>query len=251
MKTKFLISVACAALLVAATNTYSLTGGESDTYSLPGASGSSVDLDGPAGEAAEFRLLGIAFSNRPGQTMAVIETEPDRRQRFIREGDSFGNLSVKRILSDRVVFDTGQGECIAKLNGIYSDNNNAGGTLFSEQEKTNSLPASLGRKQKVEVDRKELSSSLADMDETIQDVEISPVKVYGQPVGVRISPVERGSIFADLGLKTGDIITAVNGEEIRKPEEAIAFLERIREGGEFEISVKGTRRSREFQLIVK
>jgi len=103
----------------------------------------------------------------------------------------------------------------------------------------------------VEVDRKELSSSLADIDETIQDVEISPMKVYGQPVGVRISPVERGSIFADLGLKTGDIITAVNGVTIRKPEEAIAFLERIREGGEFDINIKGSRHSRKFQLIVK
>jgi general secretion pathway protein C len=252
MKTMLFIFVACAALLVAATATHSLTpGGESGTNALPEISSSSPDADGSAEVTAEFRLLGIVFTNRPGQNLAVIETGADRHQRFIHEGDSIGELTVKKILSNQVVFETDQGERIARLNGIYPDNNNAGGTVLSEQTKTNSLSASLGRKQTLEVDRKELSSSLADIDKTIQDVKISPVKVYGRPVGVRISPVERGSVFADLGLKTGDIITAVNGEEIRNPEEAIALLERIRDGGEFDINIKGSRRSRKLELVVK
>ena len=80
---------------------------------------------------------------------------------------------------------------------------------------------------------------------------INPIVVYGEPIGIRISPIEPGGIFAELGLETGDIITAVNGQEIREPEEAIALLERIRAGGDFDISIRGSRRDKEIELIVK
>jgi general secretion pathway protein C len=251
MKTMFLISVACAALMAAATTTHSLTGGGPGTDNLPGIPSSSNDADGAAGETADFRLLGIAFSKSLGQALAVIEIGPDRRQQFIHEGDSIGEVTVQKIQSDQVVFETAQGERIARLNRIYLDSNKAGGTLLSEQSKMKSLPTVLKRSQTVEVDRKELSISLADIDKAIRDVKISAVRVYGRPVGVRIPPVEPGSVFDKIGLKNGDVIKAVNGETIRKPEEAIAFLERIREGGELDIDIKGSRRSRILQLIVK
>jgi len=42
----------------------------------------------------------------------------------------------------------------------------------------------------------------------------------------------------------------VNGQEIRKPEEAIAFLERIRSGEDFDLSIRGSRRDKIVRLIV-
>lgn len=252
MKTMFLISVACAALMAAATTTYSLTAdGGSGNNSLPAISSRSIEADGSAGETADFRLLGIAFSKSSGQALAVIEIGPDRRQRFIHEGDSIGEVTVQKIQSDQVVFETAQGERIARLNRIYLDSNKAGGTLLSEQSKMKSLPTVLKRSQTVEVDRKELSSSLSEIDTIIRNVKISAVKVYGRTAGVRISPVEPGSVFDKIGLKNGDVIKAVNGETIRKPKEAIALLERIRGGGELDIDIKGSRHSRKLQLIVK
>jgi len=82
-------------------------------------------------------------------------------------------------------------------------------------------------------------------------VNINPIVVYGEPIGIRISPIALGGVFEVLGLETGDIITAVNGREIRKQEEAIAFLEQIQSGSDFDISVRSRRRDKEIQLIVK
>ena len=251
MKPRLFIFVACAALLAAAATAHGLTAdGGPGTYALPGASGRSADPDGPAGETVEFRLLGIAFSNSPRQTLAVIETGPDRRQRFIREGDSIGDITVKKILSDQVVFETGRGERIARLNRASLDSASDSGTLVSHQPYSVRLPPTDNTKI-LEVESEKLSASLANINKVLQQVSINPIAVYGQPIGVRIYPIDPGGIFEELGLETGDIITAVNGQEIRKPEEAIAFLERIRTGGDFDISIRGSRRDKEIELIVK
>ena len=250
MKTIFSIYVAYAALMAAATNTYSLTGGEFGTYSLPETSGSSIEPDGSAGETAGFRLIGIALLSSPGQTLAVIETGPERHQRFIREGDTIGELSVKKIQSDRVIFDTGRGERIARLNGSSLDSGNESGMPVFRQPVSVKLPPTDNTKI-VEVESGKLAASLGDVNGVVRQVNINPIVVYGEPVGVRISPIEAGSIFEELGLETGDIITAVNGQEIREAEEAIAFLERIRSGGDFDLSIRSSRRDKEIELIVK
>jgi len=53
-----------------------------------------------------------------------------------------------------------------------------------------------------------------------------------------------------LGLKTNEVIREVNGKSLIGPEDAIALLQSIRKGGEFDIKVKG-RRSRQIHLIVE
>ena len=201
-------------------------------------------------EVLDFRLMGIAVSADPDQTLAIIQEGAERRQRFIHEGDNIGEVVVKKILKDHVIFDTARGEQIITLKRVYLDGGSSDGTMMSRQPVSN-LQAPSSKNQIVEVESAKLSASLADINKVVQQVNINPVAVYGQPNGIRISPIAPGSIFAELGLKTGDIITAVNGQKIRKPEEAVALLERIREGGEFDINIKGSRHSRKLQLIVK
>jgi general secretion pathway protein C len=251
MKTRLYIFVACAAFLAGATATPILAaaaGTEANAY--PRTAGSSADPDGSDGETAEFHLVGIAFSNIPGQTLAIIETGDDRRQRFIREGETIGEMTVKKILNDRVVFDTGRDERIARLNRGFLDSTSDGSRQVFHQPVSVRLPPSDNMKF-VEVESGKLAASLGDVNDVARKVNINPIVVYGEPIGIRISPIAPGGVFEELGLQTGDIITAVNGREIRKQDEAIAFLEQIQSGGGFNINVRGSRRNKEIQLIVK
>ena len=149
-----------------------------------------------------------------------------------------------------MIFDTDRGERIARLNGSSLDSANESGMPVFRQPVSVKLPPADNTKI-VEVESGKLAASLGDVNGVVRQVNINPIVVYGEPVGVRIYPIEPGSIFAELGLETGDIITAVNGQEIREPEEAIAFLERIRAGGDFDLSIRGSRRDKEIELIVK
>jgi general secretion pathway protein C len=52
------------------------------------------------------------------------------------------------------------------------------------------------------------------MDDIYKNIGITDLKEGNKVVGFKISFVKRGSPFAKLGLKRGDIIKSVNGEEI-------------------------------------
>jgi type II secretion system protein C len=248
---KFMLVVASVVFLNASAGTsFALTAAaESTSENSSGTSSDAVTRGQLADENFDFRLVGVAVSSKSGQNRAVIEQEPDWRQRFIREGDRIGPAMVKKILNDRVVLEIGQDNRIVLLNRAYQDGDSPGGTMQSGQGDGNPQP-DFSRKETVAVDGSKVSASLADIVEVMQNVNLNPINVYGRPVGVRISPIETGSFFAEIGLKTGDIITAVDGGPIKGQEAAIAFLERIRSGGEFEIFVKGSRHSRKISLIV-
>jgi type II secretion system protein C len=246
---KFVVPIACLVLLT--TTTLARESTSSSGSRPPAVSESSRgDYNHLDEDVPDFRLLGIAVSNSPGQSLAVIETGPDRRQRFIREGDRVGEMTVKKILSDRVVFDTGRGERIARLNSAFLDSVSDGATPVFRQPVSVRLPPTDNTKI-VEVESEKLAASLGDVNDAARQVNINPIVVYGEPIGIRISPIAPGGVFEELGLETGDIITAVNGREISKQEEAIAFLELIQSSGDFDISVRGSRRNKEIQLIVK
>lgn len=107
-----------------------------------------------------------------------------------------------------------------------------------------------GRQNFVYLDRTAVEASLADVDQAMSQVSVQPVLVHNRPAGVRVSPFLPGSIFAQLGLRNGDVIVGVNGESITRPEQAAGLLEKIKEGGDVSIQVKGRRRNRIIQVNI-
>jgi general secretion pathway protein C len=64
------------------------------------------------------------------------------------------------------------------------------------------------------VDKSLLEHYTNNMDDIYKNIGITEVKKNGQIIGFRISFVKRGSPFAKLGIKRGDIIKSINGQEI-------------------------------------
>ena len=100
------------------------------------------------------------------------------------------------------------------------------------------------------LDQESLVAALANIDDIVQTASIETVTVYGKPVGVKIAPIEPGSIFSNIGLKTGDVILEVNGAKIAQPEEAIAIFRQLKTGDDVDIKVKG-RRTRQIHLLLE
>jgi len=247
---RLLLLIACVAIAAATAEVCAQsTADEAAPMAGPESFPSDAEEDKTGGDVFDFRLVGIAVSGRPDQSLAVIEGRSDGRQRFCHEGDLVGGLEVRRILRDRLIVAAGGGERVVLLNRTYSDSAGAVGNLLPEPP-ASALQPPPRRIQEVEIESERLLLAQEDIDKAFQAAEIKPVSVYGRPVGVRISPIESGSIFREIGLKTGDIITGVDGKVITGPDEALAFFEQIREGGEFDIRVKGSRSSRTVRLIV-
>ena len=200
----------------------------------------------------DLKLVGTAVADDRGESLAVVETD-SRSQIYLREGDVVGSFLVKRILRDQIIVDAGNGEESVKLRQSLSD-----GTITRpESTQPPTTPQVFGSRppedrnfKSVYLDRETAKTVFADIDADLKDVRIDPVDVYGRPTGIRISPITPGSVFAEIGLKTGDVVREVNGKAVFSPEEGVALFKEFKDGGEFDIKVKG-RRTRQIHLTVE
>ncbi len=63
-----------------------------------------------------------------------------------------------------------------------------------------------------------------------QRVKLSPALRDGQFIGFRVAEIDPG--WAVSLLQTGDVITALNGQIVERPEQAVAAFERLRQADE-------------------
>lgn len=213
-----------------------------------------------------LKLIGTAVADDPELSMAIIEIRGTRQQSYFREKDWVGGVRIKKILRNRLIIDYGKKEIkVAMLQSLPGENETSafGSAPTADQgsvDRTASFRVAgnresiagraTGRQNFVHLDRTEVETSLADVDQAMQQVSVQPVMVNNRPAGVRVSPLSPGSIFAQLGLRSGDVIVGVNGESITRPEQALGLLEKIKEGGDVSIQVKGRRRNRIIQVNI-
>jgi general secretion pathway protein C len=199
-----------------------------------------------------FKLVGTAVVEGHRASMAVVEID-GRRQGLFREGDMVGSVRIKRILPDRIIVDAQDGEQVVQLLRYFRAGvQSRPGATLSSQTIQPFVPRPPGSRslQVVRLDQRVKESLLGEVDQALKEVFVDPVIVYGQPTGVRITPIEPGSIFSELGLKQGDVLLEVKGKQVTDPQDAIALFELIRKGGEFDIKVKG-RRTRRIHMIAE
>lgn len=85
---------------------------------------------------------------------------------------------------------------------------------------------------------------------TLQDLDSATAKTYGLPVGPIINSVESGSCAEKAGLRQGDIILALNGEETESYEELVSELRDYRAGDTVTITVFRGGQRQDFQVTL-
>lgn len=75
------------------------------------------------------------------------------------------------------------------------------------------------------INRKQLQDALRNPAQLFTQVRAMPISVGpGRQAGFNLSEIEPGSVFDDMGLQDGDLVTAVNGQPIISPAQAITML---------------------------
>lgn len=88
------------------------------------------------------------------------------------------------------------------------------------------------------ISRQVITQVLANPEPLLRQVQLMPVMVGGQWSGFRARFVKEGSLVASLGLRTGDVITRVNGETLDSPERLLSLLPLLRSAGRFEVELE-------------
>lgn len=211
---------------------------------LSGAAIADQRLPGRSGDGFSLKLMGTAVVENSSFKIAVMAYGMDGRQRAFHEGDSIDGLSIHRILADRVEFLTPQGQAIILKTRSRLSASEAHGEPGLDEPRAAAhgpRPPQSRRHDHRRLDRRTLASAPASIDDIQRDVRIETVMVYGKPAGLRIAPIEPGSIYSFLGLKAGEVIQQVGDAAVSLPEQALAIFEQLKEGHAVNLKVKGRR----------
>ena len=101
------------------------------------------------------------------------------------------------------------------------------------------------------VSRGLLSSYTKDIDKVWKDIGVGEHRVNGVLDGFKVNFVKRGSDFEKLGLKRGDILTAVNGQELNSYNAAFSFYKEMNNIENLTLSIKRNNQDMELEYEIK
>jgi type II secretion system protein C len=200
------------------------------------------------------RLIGTAVSHDSTDNFAIIEDTASRRQRICREGDLVGKIRISKIQSDQIIVDNGSGEEVVvqlqrslAMQGVRSTTT-ALSPPAAVQPKRDPTRKGSSRERYFLINGAAFANVFADSRQLQDMVEMQPGKGLGQQKGVRLGDFAPESLFSAFGLRTGDLLLAVNGQEATDPDKAVAMLRTMLDNGQAEIKVRRRARTYRFHL---
>jgi general secretion pathway protein C len=194
----------------------------------------------------KVRLWGVAIRKHGGSS-CVIEDLGTHQQQLYKIGDTVqGIAKVVSVEWDKVVLNRdGQDEILE----LQADAKRPPGMTAA----TGAAPAAVtkpadehiqlvGENQYV-IDRSEVDSALENMSQLFTQVRAVPHFEGGKATGFRLFAIRQDSLFDKIGLKNGDIIQSINGQELSDPSRAMAMLTELRDMHELTVQALRNKQS--------
>ena len=198
-----------------------------------------------------YKLLGLYNSEKT----LVVTVEKSRKTTILSKDEEINGFKLVSAASTYAIFTKGGKEFKLSLVNIkntqpQADSKNDG---FSNQ----SLKSSSNVSEIVEeggvklISRDLLTSYTKDIDKIWKDIGIVQNRTNGKLDGFKINFVKRGSDFEKLGLKRGDILKAVNAEELNSLSSAMNFFKDINNIENLTLTVERDGRSEDMEYEIQ
>lgn len=175
----------------------------------------------------KLKLLGTVSGNTK-KAYAVIEDTAKKHQDLYRIGDSIQNATLKMILREKVILRVnGKDEIL----GIEETGGSPKTSIVSKS-------ADMATSQNITIKRSRIESAVKDVNTLMKEVRIRPHFTNGKPDGLRLTGVRPNSIFYNMGLKSGDIITGVNNNTIESVDDVLKFYQSLQSSSNVALQVK-------------
>ncbi len=104
--------------------------------------------------------------------------------------------------------------------------------------------------QRVSMQRAEIEKAMGNINDLMKQARIRPHFTDGQPDGLTLSRVQRDSLFTKLGLRSGDIITGVDGQDIRTVDDALKFYNSLKSASSATLQIRrgGSQKTVEYNI---
>lgn len=188
-------------------------------------------------------------------SFAVIDDGENDEDRLLREGQQVADFVLAAIQRERVVLASKGGgfECVALGEKKRSKKKRSSSRTFGKKRsgsKSKSAKIKEGVKKtgknQYEIDREMLNEQLDDLGTLSKQARVIPHYRDGRPQGFKIVGVRPGSLYSHIGVRSGDVLKSVNGEEITSPNKALELYEKLKSSDNVNVDVE--RRGRKVSL---
>lgn len=212
--------------------------------------------DGPLG-----LLATMVAEPREWSTAVVNDGSPDSR--LVKEGQILGEYTVSAIYRQRLVIARGgQYECVelgtqgqkgvgtASLSPTFSTPSTSEAKLSTKAD-TEGVKEGITKlgENSYKIDREMLNEKLNDLESLARQARVIPHYRDGKPQGFKLVGVRPGSLYSHIGIRSGDVLKAVNGDEITSPNKALEMYEKLKNSSNVTLEVE--RRGRPISLEYK
>jgi general secretion pathway protein C len=190
-----------------------------------------------------LKLLGTVAASDPRASWAAVEETTRRERIVVRPQDRLlDKATVVRIERRRIVL-----ENAGKREELALDEEGRP-SLIPMARPAGVAPADVAElrervqrlaEDRFQVQREEVNEAIRNPAELFSQARILPKYENGQMTGVQINSIQSGSLFEEIGIRNGDVITQVNGIVVTSPQDSAALLRELTESNVFEVNVLG------------
>ena len=203
-----------------------------------GAKKSDIDVDQLKQTALKLVLWGTV-TGPGGYDYAVIEDAKAKSQGLYRVNDVIQDATLSHIFREKVVLNVnGKNEVLAleefrlARKGAPSPiRTSPAASPPSEQEESQ-------EGENINIKHSEIEDAVKNVNQLMKQVRIRPHFTDGNPDGLRVTGIRPDSIFAEMGLKSGDIITGVDDQQIESLDDALKFYNSLKSGTNVKLQIR-------------
>jgi len=217
-----------------------------DTQSTAATSASkTVDVESLEETKLNLKLWGTV-SGIQGGNYAVIEDVKAREQNLYRTGDAIQTATVKQIYRQKVVLTVKGKDEVLQMQELRSSKG-----IRQSGPAARSVSSTTGRSkvrsQRISLRRSYIEKSMDDMASLMTQVQIRP----HADGGLTLSSIKPNSIFRRMGLRNGDIITGVDGNEITTVDDALKLYDNLKEANNLSVQLKRRGREKNIEYTIR
>jgi general secretion pathway protein C len=194
--------------------------------------------------ALKLKLFGTVTGDK-NKAYAVIEETAKKRQNLYRIGDTIQNASIKMILREKVVLRVNGKDEILEIEEVVSGSRASGRPSSVEKR------SSRAHSQNITLDRSKIESAVNNINDLMKNVRIRPHFTDGQPDGFRLTGVRPNSFFYNMGLKSGDVITGVDGKNIESVDDAFKLYQGLQSSSNVKLQLKRKGQQKNINYTIK
>ena len=210
-------------------------------------------------------------SDAPLQLVATMEAEPaqwslavveeNSLQRLIRIGQELDRRELVAIQRTRLVlFAGGKFECVdlgkkgssrrPSIRSASSSKSSSSPRSKSSSDKIKEGVKKTG-KNTYQIDRDMLNEQLEDLGNLSRQARVIPHYRQGKPQGFKIVGVRPGSLYSHIGVRSGDVLKSVNGDEISSPTKALELYEKLKNSDGVTLDIERRGRKTTLEYLIK